>query len=128
MVTKQILPMMSIRCARIVSVTFPTAYLPLQFSCRADCAVCSDRYTARIGFNCDKCSDSTGGIILAIFLAGVAVFVVIVVACYIVSGEQDRERKGLIERTMRYIPFQSLKIVIVTWQILTKVRRDVIIF
>lgn len=107
-------------------------FLPLQyrveplgsyhFSCRADCAVCSDGYTASIGFNCDKCSGSAGGIILAIFLAGAAVFVVIVVAGYIVSGEQERTKKGLVERTMRYIPLQSLKIVIVAWQILTQVR------
>lgn len=65
--------------------------------------------------------------ILAIVLAGASVLVVIVVACYIVSGGQEHERKGLIERTMRYIPFQSLKIIIVMWQILTQVRRGVII-
>ena len=46
----------------------------------------------------------------------------VLTASYVViEGEQGGMRRGLIERVMRYIPLQSLKIVVVVWQILTQV-------
>ena len=88
-----------------------------------DCAICSEGYTAQFGFVCNKCSSSTAGIVLAAFLAVVAALIVAVaVVSYATSGEGNGKGQGLVERVARYIPLQSVKIVIVVWQILTQVH------
>ena len=89
----------------------------------ADCAVCSDGYTAQLGYTCDKCSDSTGGIVVVAVLALVALSVCIAVVMYVMSGEAGcTGRRGPLGRLFRNIPLQSVKIVIVAWQIITQVR------
>lgn len=45
----------------------------------------------------------------------------VLTASYVIEGQQGAMRRGLIERVMRYIPLQSVKIVVVVWQILTQV-------
>lgn len=89
--------------------------------CGTDCAVCSKGYTAQIGQKCSKCSDSTGGIVLAAVLAVLALLAAAAVVSYVTSGERAVKGQGIVERVGRYIPLQSLKIVIVAWQILTQV-------
>ena len=59
---------------------------------------------------------------LAGVVAVVALFVVIAVVSYATTGEGNGKGRGLVERVARYIPLQSVKIVIVAWQILTQVR------
>ena len=56
---------------------------------------------------------------LALFLA------VILVVSYLLSTELERRTERVcVERLMRYIPMQSVKVVIVKWQIVTQVRWD----
>lgn len=87
----------------------------------SDCSVCGRGYTSGLSFTCSKCSNSAGGIILAVVVIVVAVTVIVFVVLYVMSGEA-RIGGGIIECLPRYIPLQSLKIVIVAWQILTQVR------
>lgn len=87
-----------------------------------DCAICSDGYSAQLGFACSECLGAASGIVLASFLLVVIVFGAVAVASYVVLDEGADKRKGLVERVARFIPLQSLKIVIVSWQILTQVR------
>ena len=49
---------------------------------------------------------------------------VVLAASYLLSTELDRgiQRRASVERLMRYIPMQSVKVVIVTWQIVIQVR------
>ena len=49
---------------------------------------------------------------------------VILAVSYLLSTELDRgiQRSASVERLMRYIPMQSVKVVIVTWQIVIQVR------
>ena len=49
---------------------------------------------------------------------------VILAVSYLLSTELDRgiRRRASVERLMRYIPMQSVKVVIVTWQIVIQVR------
>ena len=58
---------------------------------------------------------------LAAVLAVVALLVAAAVVSYVTSGERETKELGIVERAGRYIPLQSLKIVIVAWQILTQV-------
>lgn len=77
-----------------------------------------------MGFSCGKCSDTAGGIALAAVLAAIALVAVVFLVSYIVSGKLEGARRGFVNRIRQYVPFQSIKIVIVSWQILTQVRGD----
>ena len=49
---------------------------------------------------------------------------VILAVSYLLSTELDRgiQRRAYVERLMRCIPMQSVKVVVVTWQIVIQVR------
>lgn len=86
-------------------------------------AVCSDGYTAQFGFTCSKSSNSTSGVVVVAVLIVVSVFVAVSVVVYVMSREAGyMERGGLLGRLLRSVFLQSVKIVIVAWQILTQVR------
>lgn len=57
----------------------------------------------------------------AVGMAVLAVFVAVVVIMYVMSGEAGERRIYVFERLGWYVPLQSVKIVIVSWQILTQV-------
>ena len=59
---------------------------------------------------------------LAIFLAVVIMLGTVAVAWYLVLGEAQHAERGLVQCLTRYVPLQSLKVIIVVWQILTQVR------
>eukprot|EP00752_Nemacystus_decipiens_P009914 g8846.t1 len=84
------------------------------------CSICSSGYTGGLGFTCSKCSNSAGGIVLAAVFAVMALVVVIAIVVYVMSGKAGTGKRGIVERLGRYIPLQSVKIVIVAWQILTQ--------
>ena len=90
-----------------------------------DCSVCSDGYSEKLGFTCSKCSkDSAVGIVVAAILSIAALFAAVCVVWYLISGEAGLSAgQGVIGFLTRYIPLQSVKIVIVAWQILTQVSR-----
>lgn len=71
---------------------------------------------------CTKCPHHTYGIVVVVALVVVAVFVGVAVVAYTLSGEVGCARRGgPFVRVLRNIPLQSVKIVIVAWQILTQV-------
>lgn len=92
--------------------------------CRSltDCSVCSDGYNSELGFICSECADSVDAIVLAAVLAVVALVVTAGTISYVMSGETEVSGSGVVERLRRYIPLQSLKIIVVAWQILTQVN------
>lgn len=69
-----------------------------------------------------KCSSNTNGIALATVLAVVVPFIVIAVVLHLVSGSTDTTEQGMLGRLQRVVPLQSIKIIIVAWQILTQVK------
>lgn len=56
----------------------------------------------------------------------VALLVAVAVVSYVVSDKVGEGSRGTVERLGRYIPLQSVKIVVVSWQILTQVRVGVV--
>ena len=57
--------------------------------------------------------------------------IVFLLACaaflsYMISGKMENTDHGIVARVSRFIPLQSVKIVIVVWQILTQVNNGVI--
>lgn len=90
--------------------------------------MCSEGYSERLGFSCSRCAEnSAGGIAVAVFLSAAIVVLAVAVVSYGTSGKAggDAGRGTAVERLTRYIPLQSVKIVIVAWQIITQVRAGV---
>eukprot|EP00752_Nemacystus_decipiens_P008479 g7576.t1 len=84
------------------------------------CAVCGDGYTAQLGFTCSECLGVASGMVLVSFVLVATLFAAAAVASYVISADDARARRGVVERVARYIPLQSMKILIVSWQILTQ--------
>ena len=95
-----------------------------------DCSICGEGYTEQLGFHCGKCPENSArGIAVAVVLAVVVLAVAAAVVSYLMSGEAGVSReRGAIECVTQYIPLQSVKIVIVAWQILTQVGRGTFYF
>ena len=69
------------------------------------------------------CSDSTSVIVVAIVFALALLVAVMLAVSYLLLTELDRgTQRACVKRLMRYIPMQSVKVVIVTWQIVIQVR------
>jgi len=81
---------------------------------------------AQLGFTCSKCSDSTSGLVFVALVAVMAMVAGGVLVWYMMSGDvRDREReRGPFGRLFETIPLQSVKVVIVAWQILTQVSKS----
>ena len=99
--------------------------LPNYIESQADCVIFSDGYSASLGFTCKICSNGTGEFVVAIVFASALFLAVILAVLYLLSTELERGTERVCaERLMRYIPMQSVKVVIVTWQIVAQVRWD----
>ena len=102
------------------AVRFTDPSLPFE----TDCSVCSDGYTEGLGFECDRCSSTSAGVVLAVVVFLAAAIAVVMLVRYLMSGDALRTRRGFVGKLVRFIPFQSVKIILVAWQILTQVRRE----
>ena len=115
------------------------AYLPRLLAAVADCAVCAEHFSARIGYSCGECDERTKR--PAVGLVVTALVVVVLVAALALkdlqSGLKDdtREEINVRERftarkftiflssLMKVLPLTAIKIVVVVWQIVSQVRR-----
>lgn len=88
-----------------------------------DCAVCSDGYAASLGFSCTRCSDGKRRVAVAVVLGVFALTGAVAAIIYLVSSPRKGRGESLVDAWKKYVPFQSVKIVIVAWQILTQVRQ-----
>lgn len=96
------------------------------FSCIAnhtDCSVCTENYSKSLVFTCTKCVDDGGGIAILVLVAVFGLGAAIALYMHLVSEEMDGTRRGIIHRFTTRLPLQSIKIVVVVWQILTQVSR-----
>ena len=60
---------------------------------------------------------------IATIVGGVSLVAVIAIVLHLTSGETRGLGRGVVNRVARLIPLQSLKIIVVAWQIVTQVRR-----
>lgn len=51
-----------------------------------------------------------------------SLFAIIALFVHLVSGEKDGARQGLVDLVTKRLPLQSIKIIVVVWQILTQVK------
>ena len=90
-----------------------------------DCSVCSENYVASLGFTCRECSDNVISIAITVVLSVLAVAFGMAIVSVLMSFETEGAGRGFVYRVTQWIPKQSLKIIIVTWQILTQVRVEI---
>ena len=118
--------LLTIRLSVIMSLSSFETFQPLLPNCvveQADCAICSDGYSASLGFTCNRCSNNIGSIVVTIVLALALLASVILAVSYLLSRKLENENnRSCVEHLMRHIPVQSAKIVIVAWQIVIQVR------
>lgn len=91
--------------------------LPLR---HPDCSICGDGYTASPGFACNTCSDGWVGVLVAVVVAVVGVLLLVALLSHFLPAK-DTPGRDIVTRVLRRVPVQSLKIVIIAWQILTQV-------
>eukprot|EP00752_Nemacystus_decipiens_P008612 g7691.t1 len=87
------------------------------------CAVCESGYASSLAHTCTRCSGSRrDGLVAAAVIVGTAALCVLVAFCaYLLSAETGERRRGCIHQSVSAkFPLQSLKIIIVVWQILTQ--------
>ncbi|CAN0137715.1 unnamed protein product, partial [Ectocarpus fasciculatus] len=84
------------------------------------CAICSEDYSAKLGFTCSKCPNRAGGIMLATALAVIGLFTVVAVVSYVAWRVGPNTGFGAAGHLKRYLPLQTLKIIVVAWQIVTQ--------
>ena len=89
-----------------------------------DCSVCSKSYSPGLNFVCQKCSDSTNGIAVTVVIIALVIAFGLTIFSYLVSAEVGGAGRGIVDRVTRWVPMQSIKIIVVAWQILTQVRGD----
>lgn len=71
---------------------------------------------------CSKCSDRAGSIALGVSVSVAGLLFTVAVVSYAVSGESEGRARGVVERAGRFVPLQSVMVVIVAWKVLTQVR------
>ena len=88
----------------------------------ADCAVCSEGYAGTLSYyGCSECSEVVSVVpsVCAVIIVGLlALFFV----RHMISIEGHRTTWVSFDRIKAILPLQSLKIIIVSWQIVTQVR------
>ena len=72
------------------------------------------------GFTCTKCSENVWGIVTAVVCSIAAVVMTVLFIKYVISANTDG-RHGIFARMLRRVPLQSVKIIIVAWQVVTQV-------
>ena len=88
-----------------------------------DCSVCRENFFAGPGFTCTKCSvSSVWRVMVAGSLSIFATIAGVVTVSYLVSDESEGAELSIVDRIIRRVPVHSVKIIIVSWQILTQVR------
>lgn len=84
--------------------------------------MCSEGYSKSLAFTCTKCVDDHGGVVIVVVVGVFVLGAAIALSMHLVSGEMEGARRGVVYRLIKRLPFQSIKIVVVVWQILTQVR------
>ncbi|CAM9117457.1 unnamed protein product [Sphacelaria rigidula] len=84
------------------------------------CSICQENFATGPGYTCHSCSERTGGVILVIVLGVLAFGALVGFVLYMVSAGSGGGGRRIMARAAQVIPLQSIKIIIVAWQILTQ--------
>lgn len=85
----------------------------------SDCSVCSANYTATLAFTCSQCSD--GKLAVVVVILAIAFLAALAFVWNMVAIHQEDATLGVAVRVQKVLPLQSIKIIVVVWQIVTQV-------
>lgn len=85
-----------------------------------DCSVCSKGYGATLAFRCRQCSDGNSAVIVVVL--AIAILAAVAFLWHMVSIEDADSTRGVVVRVENVLPLQSIKIVLVAWQIVAQVN------
>lgn len=83
--------------------------------------MCSYGYVSTFGSKCNECYDRDSGIALAAVVAVIAMVACAMFLVYMMSTELDGPSRKFLAVMTKHTPMQTIKIIIVAWQILTQV-------
>lgn len=82
--------------------------------------MCSEGYAVSLVLTCSECSDGNLAVVVVVLaIASLAVFALV---RHMVSLEQENITRSIFSRVEAVLPLQSIKIVVVAWQIVTQVN------
>lgn len=81
--------------------------------------MCSKGYSKTVAFTCTECVKTGGGVAIMVVATVFVLFVGVALCMHLMSGENDR--RGIVGWLAKRLPLQSIKIVVVVWQIVTQV-------
>lgn len=84
-----------------------------------DCSLCSEGYVETLAFRCSKCSD--GKVAVSIVIVAFVILVALAFVWQMVSIAKKDTTRGIVASLGRVLPLQSIKIIVVVWQIVTQV-------
>ena len=84
-----------------------------------DCSVCRANYTATLPFRCSECS--TGNVAVVVVVIAIAILTALAFLWHMVSNEKEGTTRGVTFRVEKVLPLQSIKIIVVAWQIISQV-------
>lgn len=94
---------------------------------RPDCSTCTSGYAETVTYTCKECLNDGDQLILAFFVFSIIAVVAVIVILYLIlkinagSAEPPSKLNAVLDHVARFVPLHGLKIIIVTWQILTQV-------
>ena len=86
-----------------------------------DCAVCSQGYAGTLSYHCSKCSEASS-IVSSVCTIIITGLLGLLFVYYMVSIEGVRTPRVSFDRVKAVLPLQSVKIIVISWQIVTQVR------
>ena len=99
----------------------PLAWPSFVIRTAVDCAVCSQGYGGTLSYHCSKCSEASS-IVSSVCTFIIAGLLGLLFAYYMVSIEGVRTPWVSFDRVKAVLPLQSVKIIVISWQIVTQVR------
>lgn len=82
--------------------------------------MCSEGHAVSLVLTCSKCSN--GNLAVVIVALGIVSLAAFALVWHMVSLEQGDNKWGIFSRVEAILPLQSIKIVVVAWQIVTQVN------
>lgn len=86
--------------------------------------MCSDGYSKTVAFTCTECVKTGGSVAIMVVAAVFVLFGGVALYMHLMSGEMDGARRGIVAWLTKRLPLQSIKILVVVWQIVTQASDD----
>ena len=106
-----------------------TFRLPPYSPLHTDCTICKKGwYSTGVAFKCKKCTrdQRLWGIVIAAVSGFFAILCLVFMYSHLMSGDVVGVGRAILDRVIRYVPLQAVKILIVAWQIESQASTNIV--